>query len=210
MIAERKIPFDSEVQYLKTERVGKGLMRQAELVEKMGMLDQLVYGTDVVGTLDVHRMQPMELGWRAKRFGSHQALRHATGNCHELFKLCTYQNPYPEGEVGTLRKGSYADLLIVRENPLDNAAQIEDASNLLVIMKDGKLYKNTLQAPEAICHAKYPHLKYFPSDIWLDISPRVNRAETEEARGPVAHCHQTHLPAGQTRPGRATTGERAP
>jgi imidazolonepropionase-like amidohydrolase len=164
MIAERKIPFDSEIQYQKTERVGKGLMQQAELVEKMGMLDQLVYGTDVVGTLDVHRMQPMELGWRAKRFGAFQALKHATGNCHELFKLCTYQDPYPEGEVGTLRKGSFADLLILKENPMENPAQVENASNILLIMKDGKLFKDMLETPEEIPMEKYPQLKYFPSD----------------------------------------------
>jgi imidazolonepropionase-like amidohydrolase len=163
MIAKRKIPFDSEIQYQKTERVGKGLMLQAELVDKMGMLDQLVYGTDVVGTLEVHRMQPMELGWRAKRFGAYQALKHATGNCRELFKLCTYQDPYPEGDVGILRKGSFADLLILKENPLENPAQVENPTNLLLIMKDGKLFKDMLETPDEIPIEQYPQLKYFPS-----------------------------------------------
>jgi hypothetical protein len=164
MISERKIPMDSEIQYQKTERVGKGLMLQAELVERLDMLDQLVFGTDVVGTLDVHRMQPMELGWRAKRFGAYKALKQATGNCHELFKLCTYQDPYPEGEVGTLRRGSFADLLILREDPMENPAQVENVSNILLIMKDGKLFKDMLETPEEIPMEKYPQLKYFPSD----------------------------------------------
>jgi imidazolonepropionase-like amidohydrolase len=165
MVAERKIPLDSEIQYQKTERVGKGLMRQAELVDKMDMLDQLVYGTDVVGTFDVHKMQGMELAWRAKRFGSYQALKQATGNCHELFKLCTYRDPYPEGEVGTLRKGSFADLLIVKENPLEDAAQVADASNILLIMKNGDLVKDMLESPDEIPTEEYPFLQFFPSDM---------------------------------------------
>ena len=164
-LAQRKIPLDSEIQYQKTERVGKGLMLQAEIVEKMGMLDQLVYGTDVVGTLEVHRMQPMELVWRATKFGAYQALKQATGNCHELFKLCTYQDPYPEGEVGTLRKGSFADLLILRENPMENIAQLENQGNILLIMKDGKLFKDMLETPEEIPMEKYPQLKFFPSHL---------------------------------------------
>lgn len=141
MLADRKVPMDSEIQYQKTERVGKGLMLQAELFEKMGMLDQLVLGTDVVGTLETHKMQSLELGWRAKKFGAFQALKQATGNCHELFKLCTYQNPYPEAEVGTLRKGSFADLLIVNDNPLENTDLFKDTDNILMIMKDGDVFK---------------------------------------------------------------------
>ncbi len=143
-IANRRIPFHSETQYQKTELVGKGLLQQAELVDKLGMLDRLVCGTDIIGDLKTHEMQSTELAWRAKRFGSYQALKQATGNCHELFKLCTYRNPYPEGEVGTLRAGSFADLLIVKENPLRNAEQLADPKNILLIMKDGDRHKDTL------------------------------------------------------------------
>ncbi len=145
MLADRKVPMDSETQYQKTQRVGKGLMLQAELMEKMDMLDQLVLGTDVVGTLETHKMQSLELGWRAEQFGSARAMKQATGNCHELFKLCTYQDPYPDAEVGTLRKGSFADILIVTDNPLEKAKLFKDANNILMIMKDGDVFKNTLQ-----------------------------------------------------------------
>ena len=148
MIAQRQIPFHSETQYQKTERVGKGLLRQAELVDKMGMLDQLVCGTDIIGDFKTHEMQGREVAWRAKHFGSYQALKQATGNCHELFKLCTYRDPYPEGEVGTLRPGSFADLLILRENPLQNAEQLADPRNILLIMKDGDMHKNELAGHE--------------------------------------------------------------
>jgi imidazolonepropionase-like amidohydrolase len=42
--------------------------------------------------------------------------------------------------------GALADLLLVDGNPLENIRLIEDpAKNFVVIMKDGKVYKNTLK-----------------------------------------------------------------
>ena len=42
-------------------------------------------------------------------------------------------------------EGSYADLLVVDGNPLEDIRVLEDPEkNLRVIMKDGTLYKNTL------------------------------------------------------------------
>ena len=37
-----------------------------------------------------------------------------------------------------------ADLLLVDGNPLENLVAVTDAKNLKIIMKDGKIYKNTL------------------------------------------------------------------
>ena len=54
-------------------------------------------------------------------------------------------NPYLEGPLGVIQEGAYADILIVGGNPLDDLLLLEDADkNLKVIMKDGKIYKNTL------------------------------------------------------------------
>ena len=44
-----------------------------------------------------------------------------------------------------VEQGALADLLLVDGNPLDNINLITDpASNFKIIMKDGKIYKNTL------------------------------------------------------------------
>lgn len=44
-----------------------------------------------------------------------------------------------------MEEGALADLLLVDGNPLDNIALVEDpAKNFVVIMKGGKVYKNTL------------------------------------------------------------------
>jgi imidazolonepropionase-like amidohydrolase len=45
-----------------------------------------------------------------------------------------------------VEEGALADLLLVDGNPLENIALVADPDrNLRVIMKDGRIYKNTLQ-----------------------------------------------------------------
>ena len=52
------------------------------------------------------------------------------------------RNPYP-GKLGVVDEGALADLLLVDGNPLENIQLITDpARNFVVIMKDGKIYKN--------------------------------------------------------------------
>jgi imidazolonepropionase-like amidohydrolase len=54
------------------------------------------------------------------------------------------RNPYP-GKLGVIAEGALADLLVIDGNPLENIRILEDPDkSLKIIMKDGKLYKNTL------------------------------------------------------------------
>jgi imidazolonepropionase-like amidohydrolase len=62
----------------------------------------------------------------------------------ELMGITGFINPYP-GRLGVVQEGAFADLLLVDGNPLENIKPIEDpGKNFLVIMKDGKIYKNTV------------------------------------------------------------------
>ncbi len=82
---------------------------------------------------------------RLEAWSSHEILVQATSRCGELMALCGKLNPYNEGPLGVIKKGAYADLLIVDGNPLDDVRVLEDyENNIRLIMKDGKLYKNTL------------------------------------------------------------------
>jgi imidazolonepropionase-like amidohydrolase len=55
------------------------------------------------------------------------------------------RNPYP-GKLGVVEEGALADLLLVDGNPLENIALVTDPDrNFRVIMKDGRIYKNTLR-----------------------------------------------------------------
>ena len=54
------------------------------------------------------------------------------------------RTPYA-GRLGVIEEGAFADMLLVDGNPLENINLIADpAKNFKVIMKDGKIYKNTL------------------------------------------------------------------
>jgi imidazolonepropionase-like amidohydrolase len=54
------------------------------------------------------------------------------------------RNPYP-GKLGVVEEGALADLLLVDGDPIANITLLEDpVKSLVVIMKDGKIYKNIL------------------------------------------------------------------
>ena len=76
----------------------------------------------------------------------------ATGTNGELMAMSGKRNPYP-GKLGVIEQGAIADLLLVDGDPLANIKLLDDpAKNLVVIMKDGKIYKNTLiDGPMTAC-----------------------------------------------------------
>jgi len=93
----------------------------------------------------------------AREFGNFWALQMLTVNGGELAALTGPENPYPDGKLGVIEAGAYADILIVDGNPLEDIRAIgghdkwfdaeprgQDVPVIRVIMKDGKFYKNTL------------------------------------------------------------------
>ncbi|ANP77043.1 amidohydrolase [Vibrio crassostreae 9CS106] len=143
LIAERKIPLPNEETYRKTERVGKAMFKSAELIKKYD-IQNIAFGTDCVGETNVHATQLNELGAIEQVFDTITALRMATSNCGRLFEMSTYQHPYQEGKLGQIVEGVYADLLIIDGNPLESVACVANTETQKLIMKDGKVYKNTL------------------------------------------------------------------
>jgi imidazolonepropionase-like amidohydrolase len=68
----------------------------------------------------------------------------ATSTNAHLLGLSGKRNPYP-GKLGVVEVGAYADLLLVDGDPLTNLELIADPQkNILLIMKDGKIYKNLI------------------------------------------------------------------
>lgn len=68
----------------------------------------------------------------------------ATSHNAELLALSGQRSPY-QGKLGVVEEGALADLLLVDGDPIANLKLLEDpAKSLLVIMKDGKIYKNAL------------------------------------------------------------------
>ena len=68
----------------------------------------------------------------------------ATSTNAELLALSGPRNPYP-GMLGVVEEGALADLLLVDGDPIANINLIADpAKNFVVIMKDGRLFKNVI------------------------------------------------------------------
>lgn len=127
----------------KAEFVRQGESIATDLINKYNI--PILFGTDSFGNPDfVDKNQLDDLRFFNKRFGSYKGILAATGNFNEIVKLTTYQNPYPEGEIGLLEEGAFADLLIVEGNPVEDLDILSDRNNIRLIMKDAVVYNNTL------------------------------------------------------------------
>lgn len=128
---------------VKFREAQEGAAREMELAKKYGV--KLAFGTDVFGALGIEPDALKEFTARVKWYTPVEVLKQATSQNAELFALSGKLNPYPDGLLGVVKEGAYADLLIYEGNPLENIGVIVDfENNLKFIMKDGKIYKNEL------------------------------------------------------------------
>jgi len=110
------------------------------LAKKYGI--KLAWGTDSLFDPALATRQGKQLVKMQRWFTAAQALRMATHDNAELLALAGPRNPYP-GRLGVIEEGALADLLVVDGNPLENLALLATPEkSLLVIMKDGRVYKN--------------------------------------------------------------------
>ena len=106
---------------------------------------KILFGTDLMIMYNQYEpRESLDFTEYKKRFGSYKGLLAATGNFNDLTKLTTYQNPYPDGEIGVLKEGAYADIVIVNNDPVKDLDVLGDTDNILLVMKDGQIYKNLL------------------------------------------------------------------
>ncbi|MDJ0926930.1 MAG: amidohydrolase family protein [Gammaproteobacteria bacterium] len=105
----------------------------------------VAFGTDAFGSFRAYEAAPREFGYRLRWFNSLEILKQATSHNAKLLALTGPRNPYQDGPLGVIEPGAYADLLIVDGDPLGDIRVLEDhANNIRMIMKDGQIYKNTL------------------------------------------------------------------
>lgn len=128
----------------KLNQVCKGTEFVYQAAKKIPNL-KITYGTDIFFNPhdlgDQVKMMERLLSW----YEPIEILRMATSTAGELFKLSgKMRDPYPEGDLGVVAEGAYADLLLVDGDPLKDLSVVADANMIKVIMKDGKIYKNTL------------------------------------------------------------------
>jgi imidazolonepropionase-like amidohydrolase len=102
------------------------------------------FGTDILFSRRLAQRQGELLAKLVRWYTPAETLVMATGTNAELLALSGNRNPYP-GKLGVIEEGALADVLLVDGDPIANIKLIEDpAKNFVVIMKDGKIFKNTL------------------------------------------------------------------
>jgi imidazolonepropionase-like amidohydrolase len=130
------------VQRAKADEVWPGIARTYELAKKYKI--KTAWGTDVLFSQALAQQQGAILASLVRWYTPAEALAVATGTNAELLAMSGKRSPYP-GKLGVVAQGALADLVLVDGDPLENINLIADpAKNFEIIMKDGKIYKNTL------------------------------------------------------------------
>jgi imidazolonepropionase-like amidohydrolase len=120
------------VSVAKIETVRSQGQKALEILAKAGV--KMALGTDLLG--ESHRHQSEELRIRADILGNGAALQQATLHAAELINM--------SGQLGVVKAGAIADLLLVDGNPLtDMSCLLGQGDHIQAIMKDGKFYKHT-------------------------------------------------------------------
>ncbi|MBO9448093.1 amidohydrolase family protein [Ruegeria sp. R14_0] len=127
----------------KLNTVCQGTANMYQIVSELPELN-VTWGTDLFNVPDASdQVQQLErlLQW----FEPVDILKQATGNATALLAMSGDKNPYPDGPIGRVVEGGYADLLIVEGNPLEDLAAVTNADNIKLIMKNGEVFKDTLE-----------------------------------------------------------------
>ncbi|MGL2994146.1 amidohydrolase family protein [Flavobacterium sp. TSSA_36] len=127
---------------IKQQTMMKGTEVAYGLAKKLGI--KTAFGTDCL-------FQPKHAASRAtnltkllKWYTPYEILKMATSTNAELLAMSGPRNPYPK-KLGVIEEGAYADLLVVKGDPMKEIQVLENyENNFVLIMKDGKIYKNKL------------------------------------------------------------------
>lgn len=114
-----------------------------ELAAQMKL--KIAWGTDFLFEPDVMPMQNEYLVKVGQWYTPAEVLRIATAHNADLLALSGLRSPYP-AEVGRIKVGAAADLILVKGNPLEDLSIIADPEeNFLLIMQDGKVRKDLMK-----------------------------------------------------------------
>jgi imidazolonepropionase-like amidohydrolase len=137
------LPFMTPVSRQKALEVFAGTENAYKLAKQYKV--RTAWGSDLMFDARVAGRQGAWLAKLVRWYTPAETLKMATADNGELMALSGFINPYP-GKLGVVEEGALADLLLVEGNPLEQIRLIEDPDqNFPVIMKNGRIYKNTLR-----------------------------------------------------------------
>ena len=137
-------PKSSPEQRAQQQMIAEGTARAVELGRKHKV--KMALGTDILFNPTGTATQGKQLAKFARWYDNADVLRLLTSGNAELAGLSGQRNPYP-GKLGRIETGAYADILVIDGNPLEDIALIADPDRTMkLVMKDGRIHKNTLSA----------------------------------------------------------------
>jgi imidazolonepropionase-like amidohydrolase len=105
---------------------------------------KLAWGTDFLFDPKMNAGQNSNMLKLKQWFNAHEILKMVTHDNAQLLALSGPRSPYV-GKLGVVEAGALADLLLVDGDPLANIDLLGDpGKNFALIMKDGRIYKNTI------------------------------------------------------------------
>ncbi|MBP6186057.1 MAG: amidohydrolase family protein [Saprospiraceae bacterium] len=107
---------------------------------------KMAWGTDVFFNPPINKDQNTYIAKMGNWFSPYEVLKLITSDNAQLLALSGKRSPYREGALGVIEVGAYADLLLIDGNPLkDINLMVDYEKNYLLIVKNGVVYKNTIQ-----------------------------------------------------------------
>ena len=141
---EDAFAFDDPFSQEKWIRVTDATDSIYPLAKEIGV--KIAFGTDMLFDPEIAAKQGMFLAKLGRWFTPYEALKMATSDNAELLALAGPRHPYPAGPLGVIKEGAYAGLILVDGNPLEDLNLVADPENNFdQIMKDGTIYKNSLE-----------------------------------------------------------------
>jgi imidazolonepropionase-like amidohydrolase len=102
------------------------------------------FGSDIITDPAMLERINDEFVLRTKWFTPAEILRQVTANNGKILAMSGPRRPC-RSKIGVIEEGALVDLLLIDGNPLDDISILTKyKESLLVIMKDGQIYKNTL------------------------------------------------------------------
>ena len=135
------VPWFTEENRRKGREILAGYENVMKLAKKHGV--KMGFGTDAAAQMVDTILYEFEM--RSKFFTPLEMLKQATSTNAELLRFSNSRDPYKAAPLGVVKEGAWADMLIYDGNPLENIDFVtKPEEHLKVIIKDGKVYKNTL------------------------------------------------------------------
>lgn len=140
---ERETPGFTEEQKAKRALVVQGVTNAFNWAKQYNV--KLAWGTDYLFDPERNQRQNQDIVRLTEWFTPFEALKLITHDNAQLLKMSGERNPYKSGALGVIERDAYADVILVDGNPLEDLSIMGDYTNRFkVIVKDGKVYKNTL------------------------------------------------------------------